>query len=220
MRVLDLGGGGGGAADGYVDAGYEVVGVDTAYQPSYPYEFIQTDAFTFLRWADLSKFDFIHASPPCQGYSLYATSRDSRYSSSRGKNEPKLIEPLRETFKELGKDYVIENVMGAKRAMESPVLLCGAMFDLPIPRHRLFESSFKIVPPFHPPCEGMAREYADEHGLDSRRVSVTGKGRGAGTTELWATLMGMDRYMRQTDYAEAIPPAYTKFIGKAYRERE
>ena len=39
--VIDLYCGAGGAARGYTDAGFEVIGVDLHPQPNYPYEFVQ-----------------------------------------------------------------------------------------------------------------------------------------------------------------------------------
>ena len=68
LRLLDLYSGAGGAGTGYHRAGFEVVGVDPAPQPRYPFEFHQADAIQFLK-AHAQEFDIIHASPPCQRYS-------------------------------------------------------------------------------------------------------------------------------------------------------
>src|SRR3954469_10861978 len=78
-RLLDLFCGAGGAAVGYHRAGFDVVGVDIASQPHYPFRVTKADAlialsrlledgyldphFGRLRLAD---FATIHASPPCQ----------------------------------------------------------------------------------------------------------------------------------------------------------
>lgn len=63
-RILDLYSCAGGAAKGYADAGFEVVGVDIDPQPRYPYEFHQADALAFVAEHG-HEFDVIHGSPPC-----------------------------------------------------------------------------------------------------------------------------------------------------------
>ncbi|KKL09065.1 hypothetical protein LCGC14_2569610 [marine sediment metagenome] len=51
-KLLDLFCGGGGAAKGYHDAGFEVVGVDNKPQPHYPYKMIVADAIppAYTNW--------------------------------------------------------------------------------------------------------------------------------------------------------------------------
>ena len=211
MRILDLFCGGGGASDGYRRAfpDADITGVDIDPQPYYPNTFIQHDALT----VDLSGYDFIHASPPCQGYSTGVSSTDSKYVPTRGKNEPRLIEPIRARLIAAGVPYVIENVRGAREYLIDPVCLCGSMFDLDIPRHRYFETSFPVNHPVHPKCAGIAKRAAARRGWEYRDMSVTGKGRHAGTSERWAELLGIHRVMRQHDYAESIPPAFTHYLG-------
>lgn len=209
--ILDAFCAGGAASDGYRRQfpHAQIVGVDIDPQPYYPYDFVQADALTF----DLAGFDLKHASPPCQGYSTGVSSTDSKWVPTRGKNEPRLIAPMRERFTQSGGSWVIENVAGARNELINPVCLCGSMFGLDIPRHRYFESSFPIAQPTHINCRGIAKKAAARRGWEYRDMSVTGKGRHAGTSARWAELLGMGRVMRQHDYAEAIPPAYTEFIG-------
>ena len=218
MNVLDLFCGGGGAAEGYLRAfpDAKIVGVDIAgHSINYPGQFILADALEYLE-ACGKDFDFIHASPPCQGYSPHVTSHDSEWVPTRGKAEPRLIGAVRDLLLEIGKPYVIENVMGARAEMRSPTLLCGTMFGLPISRHRLFETSFPVDLMPHPVCKGIAKDYASKRGWEYRDMSVTGKGRRAGTAERWSEVMGIAHKMTQAEIAESIPPAYTEWVGKQF----
>jgi DNA (cytosine-5)-methyltransferase 1 len=208
-RLLDLFCGAGGAAMGYHRAGFEVVGVDINPQPHYPFEFHQVDALEY----PLYGFDVVHASPPCQAYSKHVTSRSSRWVPTLGKDEPELIAATRTYIS--SRMYVIENVMGAQSELVAPVMLCGTMFGLPISRHRLFESNVDLWPlPGHPDCRGTAKREALAKGWDYRDMTVTGKGRRAGTADRWRELLGIDWPTTQHELAEAIPPAYTEWIGR------
>jgi DNA (cytosine-5)-methyltransferase 1 len=229
-RLLDLFCGAGGAAMGYHRAGFEVVGVDINPQPHYPFEFFQMDTLVFMRgqldvptigqsfgWSGDGPFDAIHASPPCQPYSAHVTSASSQWNDTLGKDEPALIAETRKLLEATGLPYVIENVVGARRELRGPTLLCGAMFGLPIPRHRLFETSWRIPAldaPHHPDCRGIAKQYALARRWDPRDMTVTGKGRRAGTSARWSEVMGIDWHMSQHQLKEAIPPAYTEWIGR------
>jgi DNA (cytosine-5)-methyltransferase 1 len=213
LRVLDLYCGGGGAGMGYKLAGYSVTGVDHCKHPNYcAGDFICADALDYVIEHG-KRYDIIHASPPCQGYSSHVTSRDSQYSRTRGKNEPRLIETTRAALKATGKPYVIENVMGARRAIYGNLLLCGTMFGLPITRHRLFECSLLLPQPHHDSCRGTGRAFAKRRGWDARDMTVTGKGRRSGTTQRWKEIMGINWTVTQAELTEAIPPAYTNYIG-------
>ena len=214
-RLLDLFCGAGGAAIGYMRAGFDVVGVDNRRQPNYPGTFVLGDAIEYL--ADLvpGTFDAIHASPPCQGYSGHVTSESSAWAGTLGKDEPRLIEPIRTLLVHHRTPYVIENVVGARSELRDPLILCGRMFHLPIPRHRLIETSWNEWQPEHPSCRGVAQLYAEARGWDPRDMTVTGKGRRAGTKDRWAEIMGWptDVPVTQHGLREAIPPAYTGWIG-------
>lgn len=212
--AFDMFCGGGGASWGLHKAGFEVIGVDINPQPYYPFKFIQADALTF----DVSDANFVWASPPCQGYSNHVTSFDSPYVRSRGRGEPQLIESIRYKLHDSGLPYVIENVYSAKLHMVNPGMLCGTMFGLPIPRHRLFESPCAIQFPEHGKCRGIAKKFAEENGWEYRDMSVTGKGRHSGTSDRWMQIMGIEHRMSQHNIAESIPPAYSEFIGKQVME--
>lgn len=217
VRVLDLFCGAGGAAMGYHQAGAQVVGVDIDHQPRYPFTFHRADALDVLHGRtslDPAAFDLIHASPPCQAYSTGVTSRSSRWVPTKGKDEPALIGTVHRLLLAVGVPWVIENVAGARDHMpQGAFTLCGAMFGRPIPRHRLFATSPTVTPPAHPACRGLATRSAAALGWDYRDMTVTGKGRRAGTSTRWAHLLGVDWPMTQHDLAEAIPPAYTQWIG-------
>ena len=135
--LLDLFSGAGGAGEGYRRAGFDVIGVDIDPH-TYPVgRFIQADVM-----ADLSDIlrdvrpDAVHASPPCQGYSTMTGKHQSRH--------PRLIAPVREMLVDSGVPYVIENVVGARAHMLTPVMLCGSSFGLKVRRHRLFESNVNL----------------------------------------------------------------------------
>lgn len=126
--IADLFCGGGGAAKGLHQAGFTVIGYDIKPQPHYPFEFHQQDALT----VDLSQFDAIWASPPCQ---LWVDPN----SGHSDRTPPDLVTPIRERILAVGLPYIIENVDRAP--LRDPVKLCGTMFGLPLIRHRLFESN-------------------------------------------------------------------------------
>jgi len=202
-KCLDLFCGAGGAAMGYHRAGFEVVGVDIKPQPRYPFEFIQADIMTF----SLEGYDFIHASPPCQGYSTLAAMHPQRI-------WPKLIDRVRERLMAIGVAYAIENVETAPLNRASDlfgnhgVMLCGSMFNLRIERgylrrHRLFETSFPIP---QPPCHHKGRAVGVYgHGGHTKKHRMLYK-------EEAAEIMQID-WMNRDELSQAIPPAYTEFIG-------
>ena len=211
-RLLDLFCCAGGAAAGYDRAGFEVVGVDVTPQPHYPFEFIQADALE-LDADFVATFDAIHASPPCQAYS------DLAKRNGNGHMWPKLIEPTREMLVDSGLPYVIENVEGAP--LRDYIVLCGTMFpELRVLRHRLFETNFPIYCPPH-------RRHPLVHTHDRRKahygrtnewvdyVQVTGGGNC--TIAAASDAMGID-WMIKREINEAIPPAYTEYIGRSLRQ--
>ena len=205
MRLLDLYCGAGGAAMGYFRAGFtEIVGIDICPQPRYPFRFIQADALTLP--VDTSYFDAIHASPPCQGYSEGAR----RYPERMAK-QPKLIAPTRELLAATGKPYIIENVMGAREHMQGAFVLHGGMFNLAVVRRRLFESNVFMLVPRQPPPSFAVGVYGgrpDGRILNSRYPRIRAA---KGLLEAQAA-MGMD-WADWHGTKEAIPPAYTEWIG-------
>jgi DNA (cytosine-5)-methyltransferase 1 len=204
-RCLDLYCCEGGAAHGYADAGFEVVGVDIIEQPRYPFEFHQADAVAYARgnaeWIRES-FDFVHASPPCQF--------DSECQRIMGREHPNLIGPTREALEDLGLPYVIENVDGARSKLKNPVTLCGGMFGIETYRHRLFEAGNGITlsAPEHP--AHVARQAKmGRAAKPSEYMHIVGNFSGVARGR---QIMGMPWATRR-GLAEAIPPVYTECIG-------
>lgn len=200
-RLLDLFCGAGGAAMGYHRAGFDVVGVDIAPMPRYPFEFVQADALEYCA-AHGAEFDAIHASPPCQAY--------SRAKNLTRKQYPMLVDKTRAALIATGRPYVIENVPGAP--LKSPALLCGLMFGLKTYRHRIFETSFPVPFELHAPHHA---EQDKHYGTNRQRefVSVVGKTQYAGYMPRAKEAMGID-WMNSSELSEAIPPAYTEYIGR------
>jgi DNA (cytosine-5)-methyltransferase 1 len=198
---------------GYKRAGFEITGVDIEPQSGYPGAFVLSDALEYVARHG-HEYDVIHGSPPCQAYCPHVTSQSSPWVQTLGKDEPALIEATRAALLATGKPWIMENVMGSRRDIQASVMLCGTMFGLPISRHRLFESSHWIAQPEHPRCTGVAKRFAATKGWEYRDMSVTGKGRRAGTKERWKEIMGMDWTLTQHQLSEAIPPAYTEYLGR------
>lgn len=216
-RLLDLFCGAGGAAVGYARAGFEVVGVDINPQPRYPFEFHQADALTY----PLDGFDVIHASPPCQAYSVA--------NNIHGKNHPDLLPITRERLIESGTAWVIENVPGAPMHVGPPTLLspeingvivCGLALDLNVKRHRLFESNRPLTGTKCPPGHPGDWLLVFGHSV-LERGTVIGKAKGGGnrikrkhtTIARGREAMGID-WMNRDELSESIPPAYTEWIGQ------
>lgn len=204
LRLLDLFCCAGGAGMGYHRAGFDVVGVDIEPQPNYPFEFIQADALEYLAEHG-HKFDVIHASPPCQGYTALK--------AVHGNQWPLLIEPVRELLDTIGKPYVIENVQGAP--VRRDLTLCGEMFGLSVIRHRYFElGGWSTEPMPHVPHRGRVGGWRHGEHFDGPYFAVYGEGGGKGSVAQWQQAMGIDWTDIRREIAEAIPPAYTEFIGR------
>jgi DNA (cytosine-5)-methyltransferase 1 len=200
LRALDLFCGAGGATRGLQRAGFHVTGVDNRPQPRYcGDEFIQRDALTMKPWR-MVVYDFIWASPPCQAYTAAQRIRNN--------DHPDFVVPVRKMLRASGNLFVIENVVGAP--LQKPIMLCGPMFGLRTYRHRLFECSFSVSQPWHEPhvdpqAKMGRRPKADEFIQVVGNFSGVPAGREA---------MGIE-WMTRDELREAIPPAYSEFIGRA-----
>jgi DNA (cytosine-5)-methyltransferase 1 len=200
---------------GYHRAGFDVVGVDLTPQPRYPFEFVQADALEYVAGHG-HEFDVIHASPPCQRYSITANAHTVEH--------PDLLEPTREALKATGRPYIIENVEGAP--LIDPVVLCGSMFGLRAPdvdgvelrmeRHRLFETSFPVplapAPCFHDAAPVGGSYKGSRHRKPEHRDNPGRRGGYTPHVTVRGALMGID-WMNEHELAQAIPPAYTEWLG-------
>lgn len=205
--LLDLFCGSGGAAMGYYRAGFDVVGIDINQQPDYPFEFIQGDVLDWLWNTPITRVAAaIHASPPCPRYTTLAKGTNANQDK-----HPDLIPATRERLAKAGLPYVIENVPSAP--LQSPVMLCGEMFGLDVIRHRLFESNILIMAPAHPQHRGRVAGYRHGEWFDGPYFAVYGNGGGKGSLAQWQAAMGIDWITTKDSLADAIPPAYTEYIG-------
>ena len=202
MKLLDLFCGAGGAAMGYYRAGFtDIVGVDIKHQKNYPFEFVQGDALEYVA-AHGHEFDAIHASPPCQAYSLAA-----QQWRIEGKEYHDLVADTRDALIATGKPYVIENVPGSP--LINPTVLNGAFFGMNLRRTRLFETSFKM-PLVLLPSEATTSFKMGRKPMAGDPVVPVGHFSGVAKAR---RVMDID-WMTRDELAQAIPPAYTEFIGK------
>lgn len=217
-KVLDLFCGAGGAAMGMHRAWDDalIIGVDIVPQPRYPFHFVQGDALKPP--FDLREFDFIWASPKCQGYSdmqNLAKARNGEYPEHE-----KQIDAVRVLLQSSSRPYVIENVRGARRELENHIQLCGAQFGLKTYRHRYFEVVPFILAPPHIPHHDQTPSAGN--GLSPKGfISIVGSGGVRGMTnkqilDYWRGAMGID-WMSREELSEAIPPAYSEYIARQIR---
>lgn len=200
MTLLDLYCGAGGCSVGCARAGFCVVGVDIQKQPHYPFDFHQADAIDFVRRFG-GEFDIIHASPPCQTFcQIVKNTKNQRH-------HPDLLDATRKALLATGKPYIIENVPAAP--LRNPIFLNGVMFGLKVLRTRGFEIFPEILiltPPYKKQGSVLKGNYytvVGNSGCDSVDARLSS----------WREAMGIS-WMNRSEITQAIPPAYTEYIGK------
>jgi hypothetical protein len=217
-RVLDLFSCSGGAGKGYERAGFEVDGCDIANRPRYPFRYHRGDALEYLArlisTGEIERYALVHNSPPCQaGCALTVGTNQSR---GWGSDHVQLIPELRTLLDASGLPYVIEQPAG-KAPVRRDLALCGEMFGLGVLRHRNFElGRWATLQPAHPKHRGYVRGY--RHGVyrDGPYVAAYGEGGGKATVPEMQAAMGITWTDVREELTEAIPPAYTRWIGHAF----
>lgn len=207
-HILDAFGGAGGAAMGWVRAGWRVTSIDIHRRRDLPdtehIDFVTADMLDVLRDAAyLRSFDALAGGPPCQTHTALTNLRDAQ---GKGTSKVDLIPQTRAAFEASGLPYVIENV--PRSTVRPDVILCGSSFGLKVRRHRWFESNVAM---FGLPCD---------HAGQGRPIGVYGSkgddipsgGSTARTLEEGREAMAIP-WMSWSALVEAIPPAYTEHLG-------
>lgn len=219
--LLDLYCCAGGASMGYYRAalklGYKIhiTGIDKDPQPNYPFKFIRADAIKYLQ-KNGHKFTHIHASPPCQQYS-----KSTAFARSKGIIYPDLMAETQKLMYQLGKPGIIENVMQAPNRKD--IVLRGDMFGLKVIRKRKFELvNWFMLQPYFPKLIGTVKDgdFVSVFGDCGIKVKKGGK-RLKGfedktIKESWKYAMQMDWVKKSNELAQAIPPAYTEYLGEFF----
>lgn len=199
---------------GYHLAGFDVVGVDIAARRDFPFEYVRGDAIEFIK-AHGHEFDVISASPPCQHASRLRHYNDT--AETRAKYEaryPNLIPATRAALIDAGRPYVIENVPEAD--LISPIVLCGHALGLKLYRHRKFESNLTLVgipepKPYHPfLC--MRNSYLPT--AERPYMSIHGGKHSKAWQRKAAEYMGTPWITTIAGVCQAVPPAYTRYLGQ------
>ncbi|MFF1495862.1 DNA methylase [Streptomyces sp. NPDC058304] len=216
--LLDLYSCAGGAGMGYRRAGFDVEGVDIRPRPNYPFTFRQGDALTVLaeliESGEIRRYTMAHASPPCQkGCALTVGTNTSR---GWGGTHVDLVAPTRELLDASGLPYVIEQPNG-RAIIRKDLSLCGEMFGLGVLRHRNFELGSWTAPrPIHPQHRGRVRGWRHGRYHDGPYVAAYGSGGGKATVPEMQQAMGIDWTDVREELTEAIPPAFSEWIGRAF----
>ncbi|MFE6080044.1 DNA methylase [Streptomyces virginiae] len=220
--LLDLFCCAGGAATGYHRAGFTVHGVDLVDRSArYPFAFRQGDALTVLATliesGEIRRYSAVHASPPCQD--KCALTVGTNHAMGWGGTHIDLVAPTRELLDATGLPYVIEQPDG-KADVRKDISLCGEMFGLGVLRHRNFElGRWTAAQPKHVRHRGYVRGWRHGEYRDGPYVAAYGKGGGKASVPEMQQAMGIDWTDVHEELTEAIPPAYSEWLGRAFLAR-
>jgi DNA (cytosine-5)-methyltransferase 1 len=223
-RLLDLFAGEGGAAYGYMLAGFDVTAVDDTERPGRApgITWVTGDATTY----PLDGYDVVTGSPPCTDHTTLRTAAEAARKGGGGTDTawmlPHTLARFREHATRTGALWVVENVEGARATIGDAVKLCGSMFDLTdggwlLRRHRYFASNAFLMAPGRCRCHGRAvmGVYGDLTQNDRRcagKRAARPNGDIRAGVERARRLMGMP-WASATGLPLAIPPAFTRFLG-------
>lgn len=207
----------GGATRGYERAWpmVHVTGIDLVDTGEYCGDvFVQGDAVEYIR-AHGHEYDFIHASPPCQSQSAPTRGTNAARNTASGLVHPNLIAPTRAALESTGRPWAMENVPGSE--VRKDVRLCGEQFGLGVLMHRYFElGGWATVQPAHPKHRGRIRGWRHGEYFHGPYVAAYGNGGGKATVGEMREAKGIDWSKDHFSLREALPPAYTEWIGRAY----
>ncbi|WP_435601224.1 DNA methylase [Streptomyces sp. C10-9-1] len=216
--LLDLFCCAGGAAMGYYRAGFDVHGVDIYPRPNYPFTFVQADALEYMAAliasGEIERYAVVHSSPPCQA--RCALTVGTNRSRGWGGTHVDLVPPTRDLLDASGLPYVIEQPNG-KAKIRKDLTLCGEQFSLGVLRHRNFElGCWTAEQPAHVPHRGRVRGWRHGEFFDGPYVAAYGNGGGKPTVPELQAAMGITWTDVREELTEAIPPAYSEWIGRAF----
>jgi hypothetical protein len=235
LEALDLYCCAGGATRGLQQAGFRVTGVDHNDRSTYcGDEFVQADTIHYLReiirTGEIHRFVLIGASPPCQ--QRCTLTRGTNTARGWGRDHPQFVPPTRELLLAAGVPFYIEQPSNHAGLIRVDLTLCTDMFEVGPPpwvqRHRDFEiHGFSVEQPEHPAGpvrghRGYVRGYRGKSGdrpgffRDGPYVAPYGNGGGKATVAEMQHALGIDWTDVREELTEAIPPAYTEWIGTQF----
>lgn len=124
--------------------------------------------------------------------------------------DPDLIAKTRNLLINSNTPYCMENVIQAP--IRRDFMLCGTMFGKKFIRHRKFEIwGFNVEKMFH-------MHHLDKLVEKRGYATIAGNGQGKGVSSLayWQKTMDIFWTENKHSIAEAVPPCYSKYIGKEF----